>query len=188
MANKIFDDYQGASIKINGVCYKWIGETVKPINSYPIEIEEVFDSCLECALDSSSSESSLSESSESIGAESSSSESVGNESSSSSYECTNGTIQHVLENINGLQFSPPPFLGVINEGPVCIDAIYSGHYRNYGAEDIITLDAPLAYQNFSEDQVVDVCEEACFPQNVWEYNQKSIDVTPTVYEYQQGSF
>jgi len=58
MANKIFDDYQGASIKINDVCYKFIGETTQPFNTDPSVIGGTYDSCLECKLESSSSSSS----------------------------------------------------------------------------------------------------------------------------------
>jgi len=58
MADKIFDDYHGPSIKINGVCYKYIGETTSSKNAEPSEIGGTYDFCLECALESSSSSSS----------------------------------------------------------------------------------------------------------------------------------
>jgi len=57
MADKIFDDYHGPSIKINGVCYKWIGETTASKNAEPSDIGGFYDSCLECNLESSSSSS-----------------------------------------------------------------------------------------------------------------------------------
>jgi hypothetical protein len=71
MSSKVFDDYHGESIKINGVCYKFFKETTSVANSSPDEVEGTFDSCLACVLESSSSESS-----ESIGGESSSSSSL----------------------------------------------------------------------------------------------------------------
>jgi hypothetical protein len=55
MANKILDDYQGGSIKINGVCYKFIGETTSSVNTIPSELGGIYDNCLECAVESSSS-------------------------------------------------------------------------------------------------------------------------------------
>jgi len=58
MADKILQDYQGLSIKINGECYLFVGETLAPVDTDPSEVGGTFDSCLECALESSSSESS----------------------------------------------------------------------------------------------------------------------------------
>jgi hypothetical protein len=122
MANKIFKDYQGESVKINGVCYKFFQETTANVNTSPNDIEGVFASCLECALESSSS--SHSSSSESIGntssstssgdysestsessggyttSSSTSSESVGNTSSSSSSESTESTSSESIGNIS----------------------------------------------------------------------------------------
>jgi len=48
MADKVFDDYQGVSIRINGECYTYIGETLDPIDTDPSEIQGVYASCLEC--------------------------------------------------------------------------------------------------------------------------------------------
>jgi hypothetical protein len=53
----ILNDYQGESIKINGVCYKFIGETTSSVNTTPDELGGTYASCLECALESSSSSS-----------------------------------------------------------------------------------------------------------------------------------
>jgi hypothetical protein len=83
MANKIFNDFQGNTVKIDGVCYTFIGETTSGVNATPSEVGGVFPSCLECALESSSSSSS---SSSELYSESSSSSSFDplSESSSSS--------------------------------------------------------------------------------------------------------
>jgi hypothetical protein len=78
MASKILKDYQGESIKIDGVCYKLVGETTAAVNTDPSELGGTYESCLECALESSSSSFMYSESSSS---------SEGNsESSSSSFD------------------------------------------------------------------------------------------------------
>jgi len=69
MDDKILQEYQGPSIKINGECYLFVGETTAPVDTDPSEVGGTFSSCLECALESSSSDSS---------------ESIGNTSSSSS--------------------------------------------------------------------------------------------------------
>jgi len=58
MEDKILQQYQGPSIKINGECYLFVGETTAPVDTDPSEIGGTYDSCLECALESSSSESS----------------------------------------------------------------------------------------------------------------------------------
>ena len=58
MADKIFNDYQGASIKIGGVCYKFDGETTSAVNADPSEVESVYASCLACETEVSSSSSS----------------------------------------------------------------------------------------------------------------------------------
>jgi hypothetical protein len=84
MPEKIFQDYQGVSIKIDGVCYNFDGETTAPVNATPSEIGGVYDSCLECVLESSSSSEGNSSSSESFLNTSSSSSSEGYSSSSSS--------------------------------------------------------------------------------------------------------
>jgi len=73
MSVKIFQDYQGASVKIDGQCYLFVEETTEAINADPSEIGGVFDSCLECTLESSTSSSS--DSSESFNNVSSSSSS-----------------------------------------------------------------------------------------------------------------
>lgn len=48
MAGKIFDNYQGAYIKVGGVCYKFNGSTSSPANALDGDVEEIFISCLEC--------------------------------------------------------------------------------------------------------------------------------------------
>jgi hypothetical protein len=55
MANKVLKDYQGQTIKIDGVCYQYGGSTPLAVDTLPTEIGGVFESCLECALESSSS-------------------------------------------------------------------------------------------------------------------------------------
>jgi hypothetical protein len=66
---KVFKNYQGQSIRINGQCYNFIGDVTDPVNTSPNDIEGAFGSCLECEVEESTS---------------SSSESIGNESSSTS--------------------------------------------------------------------------------------------------------
>jgi len=161
MSSKVFDDYQGSSIKIDGQCYKFSGETTKPRNAFPFEIEGTFDSCLACELASSSSESLLSESSESFGGGSSSSESLAAPSSSSSIECVNVTIGGISEVKNTLWFSPPTLFGNISEGTVCINGFDEGTYTNWGSEDAIVLATPGAYLNYTEGEVIEVCEGGC---------------------------
>jgi len=76
MSVKIFQDYQGSSVKIDGQCYIFVEETTEAINADPSEIGGIYDSCLQCELESSSSStSSSSESSESFNNVSSSSSS-----------------------------------------------------------------------------------------------------------------
>jgi len=58
MADKILNDYQGESIRINGVCYGYGGETTTIPNTDPSEIQGSYASCLACAIDSSSDSSS----------------------------------------------------------------------------------------------------------------------------------
>jgi len=70
VANRIFNDFQGISIRVDGECYKFIGDTVSPPNTDPSEITGTFASCLECDLESTSSTSS--ESIENVSSESSS--------------------------------------------------------------------------------------------------------------------
>ena len=82
MADKIFDNYQGPTIRIGGICYTFLQETTSAVNAIPSEIEETFASCLECENASSSSSSSFGFSSSSSSIDSSSS-SLGNSSSSS---------------------------------------------------------------------------------------------------------
>jgi len=183
MVNRIFDDYQGPSIKINGVCYKWAGETTEPFNSHPSEIEGTFDTCLECAIESSSSLSSESESSESINNFSSSSESIENTSSSESIACQEGDIQFVLSQANALQFSPPVFFGVIPEGTVCVDGVHEGTYTNYGGEDLIVFSDSGAYQSYTDGQTIEVCEGVCLPQAVYKYSNLQLNVSPNTYRY-----
>jgi hypothetical protein len=89
MPNKIFDEYQGNTIRIGSDCYTFIGETTSTTNCTPNQIEATYASCLLCEQDSSSSSSTSSSSSESFdnvssSTSSSSSESFGNFSSSSS--------------------------------------------------------------------------------------------------------
>ena len=50
MAKKIFEEYQGESIRIGGVCYAFIGETIAPINTDPSEVQGAYASCLECEV------------------------------------------------------------------------------------------------------------------------------------------
>jgi len=64
MAMKVFKEYQGVSVKIDGICYNYIGEVTEAVNTYPFEIEGTFDSCLACDIESSSSTSSASSESE----------------------------------------------------------------------------------------------------------------------------
>jgi len=58
LVSKIFKEFQGQTIRINGVCYTYTGETLDTPNSDPSEIESTFGSCLECELVSTSSTSS----------------------------------------------------------------------------------------------------------------------------------
>jgi len=183
MANRIFDDYQGASVKINGICYKFIGETTRPFDSHPSEIEGTFDTCLACAVESSSSESTQSSSSESINNFSSSSESIENTSSSESIACQEGDIQFVLSQANALQFSPPVFFGVIPEGTVCVDGVHEGTYTNYGGEDLIVFSDSGAYQSYTDGQTIEVCEGVCLPQAVYKYSNLQLNVSPNTYRY-----
>jgi hypothetical protein len=109
MADKIFKNYQGESIRINGVCYKFVEDTTESVNTSPNDIEATFGSCLACEIEestSSSSESfdnfssstssdnyseSTSESSQGYTTSSSdSSESIGNVSTSSSSNSSQG--------------------------------------------------------------------------------------------------
>jgi len=159
---KIFDDYQGASIKIGGVCYKWIGETTSSVNSSPSEIEEVFDNCLECAIESSSSESTQSSSSESIGnvsssSSSNSSESEENVSSSSSEGCATVSILTIVGNVLGFESTSP--LNTFS-GFVCVNGNDIGEI-NVGLWIGISLVEPGAASKYSVGQVVEVCDDPC---------------------------
>jgi hypothetical protein len=58
MSDKIFKNYQGESIRINGVCYKYGGETTATVNTSPNDIEATFGSCLACEIEESTSSSS----------------------------------------------------------------------------------------------------------------------------------
>jgi len=57
MANKVLNDYQGESIRINGVCYGYVGETLLAVDTQPGDIQGAYASCLQCEGDSSSSSS-----------------------------------------------------------------------------------------------------------------------------------
>ena len=93
MASKIFQNYQGSTIRIDGVCYTFLQETVSSINADPNEIQETFDSCLECENASSSSSSSI-DSSSSDSSSSSSEEYSESSSSSQSLEWYNEGWQY----------------------------------------------------------------------------------------------
>jgi len=67
MSVKIFQNYQGFSVKIDGQCYIFVEETTESINADPSEIGGTYDSCLECTLESSSSSLDSSSSSSSSG-------------------------------------------------------------------------------------------------------------------------
>jgi len=129
MANKIFDDYQGPSIKINGVCYKFIGETTEPFDSNPSEIEGEFDSCLACALESSSSNSS---------------ESIGNFSTSSS--SSSSEVPVVLG--NGETVDVDEVLGAGHYGRVQIT--YTGDPTPPNAAGVVTVNN-VSYNIANED-------------------------------------
>jgi len=164
MANRIFDDYQGPSVKVNGVCYKFIGETTSSVNSYPTQIQGTFDSCLECALESSSSESTVSSSSESFDNVSTSSESINNNSSSSSYICENAEVNQVVPAFNQITITPPTlWSSQFPTGKVCVDETHEGNYENHGAVDLITFDNEGAASTFSSGQSIQVCEGPCPP-------------------------
>jgi hypothetical protein len=96
MALKVFDNYQGNSIKINGVCYKFVGETTSSVNTLPSEIGGAYDNCLECVLESSSSSEEYSESS-------SSSEKYSESSSSSENITEKGVVDNSIQVVdNGI--------------------------------------------------------------------------------------
>ena len=57
MPNRIFHDYQGQFIRVDGDCYFYKGGTGTVPNSDQSEIEETYNSCLECKMEYSSSES-----------------------------------------------------------------------------------------------------------------------------------
>jgi hypothetical protein len=145
MADKIFNDFQGNTIKIDGVCYTFVGETTSVTNSDPSEIDAIYASCLACAIDSSSSSSSSSDSSESIGNVSSSSsspssESLGNFSSSSS----DGVIYDACETpcdltVQFKTFTIPDGLKVIDNTGTVLDtgAISTGNsFNTYNFTDL----------------------------------------------------
>jgi hypothetical protein len=116
MANKIFNDFQGNTVKIDGVCYTFIGETTSGVNATPSEVGGAFSSCLECALESSSSSSS---SSSELYSESSSSSSFDplSESSSSSADLGGGDpAPKVCGTVSGFVDPPDIILRVSNLG------------------------------------------------------------------------
>jgi hypothetical protein len=152
---KIFNNYQGESIRINGECYKFNGETVKVANSDPSEIEETYASCLACELDESSS---LSESSESIDnfstqSFSESSESELNESSESSEGVhINNCVGPCDLTVEFLTYTIPDGLQVYDNTGLVLDTgpISTGSsYNTYSFTDLecpvrICVQAPLS--------------------------------------------
>jgi len=184
MGHIVFEEYQGKTVRIEGTCYTYTERTYDPVDTDPLSIEGTFSTCLECELVSSSSDSfmpsSISESSESIGGESSSSESLENISSSSSLICVTTAIGNISQSHGTMWFSPPPFLGVIPEGTVCIDGVDQGTYVNKGAEDVITLDNLSASSKYEKGQTIEVCEHACLP------NSSSSSFNDGCFEYKQA--
>ena len=83
MEDKIFNEFQGNTIRVGGTCYTFVGETTSSVNTSENEIDGTYASCLECNVDSSS-ESSSSSSSSFDSSSSSSSSSLDSSSSSNS--------------------------------------------------------------------------------------------------------